>query len=94
MKAHIRRKRSITQGRFFLTKKDMASLKRDEAITYSIAKRDGKKIEGVRHGVCSCGGEGCGWATAVVSDGTATLKTPIPKRQYGRSDMFGGKVVL
>ena len=80
------------KGRWFLTSKDMAEMKLDEAIAYSAAKRKGKKLAGVYQQPCGCGGEGCSY-TISLEDSSASLpkKQKAPTRRQKYSKMVGYK---
>lgn len=82
--------------RWFLTSYDMSQMKLDEAIAYSIAKREGKKLAGVCQMSCSCGAEGCN-ITREMNDSNVSLpktqKKPTKHPKRSEHIMFSGKIV-
>lgn len=95
MKKHIRERRTRAD-KFFLTSKDIASMKLDEAIAHSVAKREGKKLVGVRQQPCGCGAEGCNYTTSLYASEVNLPKCPKkptkhPKRK--KHPMFCGKII-
>lgn len=92
----VRERRARTQGRIFLTSKDMSEAKLDEAIAHSVAKREGKKIIGVRQYPCGCGGYGCNITIPKENSQVRLAKTPKkPTKHTKRKShyMFSGKVI-
>ena len=98
-KTQIHRGKVIRCGgdRWFLTSKDMAKFKYDEAVERAVAKRRGEKPIGVHQTVCSCGSEGCCYTTTLEDSGVSLPKqkkgTPTKHPKRREHYMFRGKIV-
>jgi hypothetical protein len=76
----VRKRQRKASNRFFYDAVDMAECKREEAIEHSVAKREGKKLAGVKQGVWACG---CGCVrTYPLESCNATL----PKKSKGQRE--------
>lgn len=81
-------KRNKGKDNWFLTLKDMAEMKLDEAIAHSTANREGKKLAGVYQTPCSCGAEGCSYTRPLEDSNVSVPKkekgTPTRRRKYSK----------
>jgi len=85
------------ERKWFLTMRDMAEFKHDEAVNRAAAKRSGEKPIGVRQTVCRCGVEGCSYTTILEDSGASLPKqkkgTPTKHPKRKTHPMFRGKIV-
>lgn len=92
----MRNKQKNARGRFFYDMKDMAEAKLGEAIANGVAKREGRKLVGVRQHVWGCG---CGCVSTHDAENSGASLSPkkkgTPTKHPKRKShpMFRGEIV-
>jgi len=86
-KRHLKRKKA--SNRYFLDQDSMGEARWYEAVEYSVAKREGRKIGGVKHVVWHCP---CACISAHPNELTGASLSKQPKSQRKPAPRVKGKV--
>lgn len=84
------------EKRQFISSRGMREAKYDESIAFSVAKREGYKIVGVRQYLCGCGNDGCFITIKKEPVKIKVSKKKLKKKRYSEKicPHFGGKVLI